>query len=29
MAHYRATVHTPWSPQRAFDSMCDLEHFAE
>ena len=29
MAHYRATVRSPWSPQRVFDYMCDLEHFAE
>jgi carbon monoxide dehydrogenase subunit G len=29
MAHYRATVHAPWSVERAFEYMADLEHFAE
>lgn len=29
MAHYRTTVDTPWSPQRAFGYLSDLEHFAE
>ena len=29
MPHYRTTVDTPWSPQRAFDYLSDLEHFAE
>jgi len=29
MAHYWATVHSPWSAERAFEYMSDLEHFAE
>lgn len=29
MPHYRTTVQTPWSPQRAFDYLSDLENFAE
>ncbi|MEO6627269.1 MAG: SRPBCC family protein [Aquihabitans sp.] len=29
MPHYRTTVRTPWSQQRAFDYLADLEHFAE
>ncbi len=29
MPHYRTAVDTPWSPQRAFDYLSDLEHFAE
>jgi carbon monoxide dehydrogenase subunit G len=29
MPHYRTAVETPWSPQRAFEYLSDLEHFAE
>lgn len=29
MPHYRTTVDTPWSQQRAFGYLSDLEHFAE
>lgn len=29
MPHYRTTVRTPWSQQRAFDYLADLEHFAD
>jgi len=28
MPHYRTAVDTPWSTQRAFDYLSDLEHFA-
>ncbi len=29
MPHYRTAVDTPWSAQRAFAYLSDLEHFAE
>lgn len=29
MARYETTVHTPWSPDRAFEYMSDLRHFAD
>ncbi len=29
MPHYRTVVDTPWSPERAFEYLSDLEHFAE
>jgi carbon monoxide dehydrogenase subunit G len=29
MPHYRATVRSPWSPERAFEYLIDLEHFAD
>jgi len=29
MPHYRTAVRTPWPPQRAFDYLSDLEHFAD
>lgn len=29
MPHYRTTVRTPWSQERAFGYLSDLEHFAE
>lgn len=29
MPHYRTAVDTPWPPQRAFDYLSDLEHFAD
>lgn len=29
MPHYRTSVETPWTPERAFDYLSDLTHFAE
>ena len=29
MARYNTTIHTPWSPDRAFEYMSDLRHFAD
>ncbi|MEO6468511.1 MAG: SRPBCC family protein [Acidimicrobiia bacterium] len=29
MARYETTIHTPWSPDRAFEYMSDLRHFAD
>ncbi len=29
MANYRTSVRTPWSAQRAFEYLSDLEHFAQ
>ena len=29
MAHYRTTVLTPWSQEKAFDYLSDLAHFSE
>lgn len=29
MPHYRTSVDTSWSPQRAFEYLSDLEHFEE
>jgi len=29
MPHYETRVRSPWPAERAFEYMCDLEHFAE
>lgn len=29
MPRYETTIHTPWSPDRAFAYMSDLRHFAD
>jgi len=29
MARYETTIRTPWSPDRAFEYMSDLRHFAD
>ena len=29
MARYETAIHTPWSPDRAFEYMSDLRHFAD